>query len=123
MALLYALYVVVFLLVLISPASSQLTSPVRPYQPLTGPLSLGQDPALLEIAARTGERISVELNSSHSIAIVQHGVNVNIDCRRWWLRRLIRFPGVDIQWTVQLHDQQGRGIMLISMLHNIIAYV
>ena len=47
-------------------------------------LQLGQDPALLELtAARPGEMVHIEINSTYQTLIVQEGASVYMDCLPW----------------------------------------
>ena len=62
-------------------------------------LELQQNPALLDLAARTGERIVVNIEGPEQGAVVQDGVNAVLNCLPW----LSRFPGGDIQWYRYLY--------------------
>ena len=64
---------------------------------------LQQRPDLLELAARTNERIFFEIDGPEFVVIVQENVNVNMDCLPW----LSLFPGGDIQWLRQQRDTLG----------------
>ena len=83
-------------------------SPYRPYPTITGAqqreLELSQNPALLELAAREGERVLIEIRSAEQTAIVQEGVNALIDCFPW----LSRFPGGTTRWFIEDLDEFGR---------------
>ena len=57
-------------------------------------LELGQNPELLELAARTGERIVVDMANAEQGAAVQAGVNAVLDCTSW----LQNFPGGTVTW-------------------------
>lgn len=84
------------------------TSVVGVFQPLTGAaerdLELAQDPALLALAAMTGESVIIDIDGPSVTAIVQEGVNVNMHCLRW----LQRFPGGSIQWSRIPLDLEGQ---------------
>lgn len=64
-------------------------------------LELGQNPALLELAARTGESRLIEIDGPQVIESVQENVNAMIWCLPW----LQRFPGGSIRWLVQRFDE------------------
>ncbi len=57
---------------------------IEPYIPLTGAaeraLDFTQGPHLLSFAARSLTRIYIELHEQHQTAVVEEGVNVNINC-------------------------------------------
>ena len=78
------------------------------FRPITGEeeasLVLRQDPELLDIAARTGESVTVLISNSSTTAVVQERVNVNLGC----LPLLQEFPGGRIQWYRISLDQNGR---------------
>ena len=85
-------------------------SSYRTYSTITGAqqrdLELFQNPALLELAAREGERVLIEIRSAEQTAIVQEGVNALIDCFPW----LSRFPGGTTTWFVEDLDEFGESI-------------
>lgn len=85
------------------------TSVLGQFRTITGAeeraLELAQDPALLELAARTGESVLIVIDGPSTTAIVQEGVNVNITCLPW----LQRFHGGSIQWSrLPLESDGGR---------------
>ena len=90
--------------------------PLRIYEPISGPAAierrerLRQDPALLELAARTNERILIEIDGPDFVAIVEENVNVNMDCLPW----LMLFPGGDIKWFVRARDINGNPGIIIQ---------
>ena len=57
-------------------------------------VDLRQNPSLLDLAARTGESVVINITESSQGAIVQDGVNVLMDCYPW----LSNFPGGTIRW-------------------------
>ena len=57
-------------------------------------LELAQNPKLLEISARPGEHVIVNINESSQGAVVQDGVNVVLNCLPW----LNKFPGGLVRW-------------------------
>ncbi len=71
---------------------------------LSGPqirrLELGQNPELLELAARVGESVIIIIDDPENIAPVQEDVNANFWCLPW----LQRFPGGSIRWLYQPTD-------------------
>ena len=71
---------------------------------LTGPqfrdLQLGQNSDLLEFAARTGDSVLVIVDGPEVLAVVQEGVNLNMNCLPW----LQRFPGAMLRWLFQGFD-------------------
>ncbi len=60
-------------------------------------LRLGQNPELLELAAKTFESVIILINDSKVLAVVQESVNANFWCLPW----LQRFPGGSIRWLFQ----------------------
>lgn len=81
-------------------------------------LELGQNPELLDLAARTGERIVVDMADSEQGAAVQAGVNAVLDCTSW----LQNFPGgivtwyrfryLDLEFTMLgMREEQDRGLL------------
>ncbi len=68
---------------------------------LTGPefrrMRLGQNPALLEFAAKTLETVTIVIDGPEILAVVQEQVNANFWCLPW----LQRFPGGSIRWLFQ----------------------
>lgn len=83
------------------------TTVVGQYRPISGleerALELGQNPALLEIAAMTGEMVVVFIDGPSVTTIVQEGVNFAMSCLPW----LQRFPGGSIAWSRLLLDTDG----------------
>ncbi len=63
-------------------------------------MRLGQNPDLLEFAAKTGERVIIVIDGPEILAVVQEEVNANLWCLPW----LQRFPGGTIQWLFQRRD-------------------
>lgn len=57
-------------------------------------LELSQNPDLLALAARTGERIVVDMANTDQGAAVQAGVNAVLNCSSW----LRNFPGGTVTW-------------------------
>jgi len=51
-------------------------------------LDLAQSPALLQLAARTGESVAINISEASQGGVVQDGVNVLMDCYQW----LSNFP-------------------------------
>lgn len=68
-------------------------------------IELRHDPELLTTAARTGESVNIVLNASLIGALVQEGVNVNIDCLPW----LQDYPGGTIHWERSLFQINSTG--------------
>lgn len=62
---------------------------------------LRQDPSLLELAARTGERVTVIIGSATQGAIVQENVNTVLDCGPW----LSNFPGGTVEWYLYAYNE------------------
>lgn len=79
-------------------------SPLRNYTVLTGSsLSLVQGPAVLQMAAMSGETVVIRITGPQQTAIVQESVNAYMDCFPWFSR----FPGGTIEWVVQdLNEDQ-----------------
>ena len=71
-------------------------------------LELRQNPALLDLAARTGERVVVNIEGPEQGAVVQDGVNAVLNCLPW----LSRFPGGDIQWYRALYMDLEHTVLL-----------
>ena len=71
---------------------------------LSGPeiqlLRLGQNPALLKLAALTLESVIILIDDPEVLAVVQEDVNANFWCLPW----LQRFPGGTIRWLFQRRD-------------------
>ena len=63
-------------------------------------LELAQNPKLLELAARTGERVVVNIAGPSQGSVVQDGVNVVLNCLPW----LMNFPGGSIRWYFSKYD-------------------
>ena len=57
-------------------------------------IELRQNPVLLDVAARTGEMVLINITEPSQGGVVQDGVNVVMDCLPW----LSNFPGGTIQW-------------------------
>ena len=57
-------------------------------------ISLMQNPMLLDLAARTGESVTVIISAAEQGAIVQESVNTILDCTEW----ASNFPGGTIMW-------------------------
>ena len=55
---------------------------------------LRQNPNLLDLAARTGESVTVIIGAAEQGAIVQESVNTVLDCGPW----LSNFPGGTVRW-------------------------
>ena len=53
-----------------------------------------QNPDLLNYAARTGESITITIDSEQQGGIVQESVNIILDCTEW----LSNYPGGNISW-------------------------
>ena len=69
-------------------------------------VDLLSQPELLQIAAKTGDQIIVQLTGASQSGVVQEGVNIAIDCLPW----LYRFPGWRINrmpWTLIQLDECG----------------
>ena len=64
-------------------------------------LDLAQNPKLLELAARSGERVVVNITGPSQGLVVQHGVNVILNCLPW---RTVKFPNGSIQWYFSKYD-------------------
>jgi len=75
-------------------------------------LELEQNPELLDVLARTGERVLINITGEESTAILQEGVNALIDC----LPFLRRFPGGQISWFSRRIDQFGESISGDTMI-------
>ena len=67
---------------------------------------LGQNPELQDIAARTGERVIINITGDDSLAVVQEGVNTLLDCFPF----LSMFPGGLVTWFLQRIDELGNPI-------------
>lgn len=57
-------------------------------------ISLRQNPQLLELAVRTGERVQVDITAASQGVIVQEDVNTILNCLPW----LMNFPGGRVRW-------------------------
>ena len=57
-------------------------------------INLRQNPELLDIAARTGETVTIEISASSQGAVVQEDVTTILDCGPW----LQNFPGGTVRW-------------------------
>ena len=57
-------------------------------------LKLGQNPDLLEFAAMAGETVTIIVNSSELLGVIQGNVVVSINCLPW----LEMFPGAELRW-------------------------
>ena len=66
-------------------------------------LDLLSQPELLQIAAKAGDQIVVQLTEASQSGVAQEGVNITIDCLPW----LNRFPGGSIEWTFIQLDEFG----------------
>lgn len=62
-------------------------------------IELAQNPTLLELAARTGERVVVDITGASQGAIVQARVNTVLNCSPW----LRNFPGGTVSWYRYLY--------------------
>lgn len=63
-------------------------------------ISLRQNPDLLELAARTGESVTVIIGAAMQGAVVQENVNTVLDCGPW----LSNFPGGTVQWYLYQYE-------------------
>ena len=89
-------------------------------------LDLAQNPKLLELAARSGERVVVNITGPSQGLVVQHGVNVILNCLPWRMK----FPEGSIQWYFSKYDgvdhtslgprmPQNRSDLLTNPIRNI----
>ena len=62
-------------------------------------LDISQNPGLLDLAARTGERVVIDITGPEQGGVVQDGVNVVLNCSSW----LSNFPGGTIVWYRYLY--------------------
>ena len=62
-------------------------------------LDITQNPGLLDLAARTGERVVIDITGPEQGGVVQDGVNVVLNCSSW----LSNFPGGTIMWYRYLY--------------------
>ena len=62
-------------------------------------LDITQNPGLLDLAARTGERVVIDIAGPEQGGVVQDGVNVVLNCSSW----LSNFPGGTIMWYRYLY--------------------
>ena len=60
----------------------------------------------LEVAAKTGEMITVRMNETSQTGITQEGVYLAIDCSPW----LSQFPGGSVQWSFIQLDEFGNPV-------------
>lgn len=111
-----ALQVLLVILTSVSLVCGQLgtlTGPVRRYPAITGAqeraLELDQNPELRALAASSNERVFIEIDGPQSTAIVEEGVNTNMDCFPW----LSRFPGGTVQWLMRQRDENGLSISML----------
>lgn len=77
-------------------------------------LELGQNPELLDLAARTGERIVVDMADAEQGAAVQAGVNAVLDCTSW----LQNFPGGTVTWYRRRYMDLDFTILLMRELQD-----
>ena len=79
--------------------------PVSVYRQLSArdlrEISLRQNPELLELAARTGESVTVIIGAAEQGAIVQENVNTVLDCGPW----LSNFPGGTVEWYFYQYNE------------------
>ena len=73
--------------------SSAQDSDFQLFSPEDAP-ALSQNPDLLDVTAKTGETIKIQLNSPDQTGFFQENVNVLLDCTPW----LMRFPGGGVRW-------------------------
>lgn len=94
------------------------SSEVLPYEVFTGAaessLDLTQGPHLVPLAARSMTRIHVQLEASQQTAIVEEGVNVNIDCLPWQSQ----ISGGDTQWLFAQRTLNSDRLIRKSCLTN-----
>ena len=64
-------------------------------------ISLRQNPGLLEIAARTGESITVIIGAASQGAVVQENVNIVLDCGPW----LSNFSEGTVEWYLYRYNE------------------
>lgn len=62
-------------------------------------IELMQNPALLDLAARTGERVVINITGPEQGGIVQAEVNTVLNCSPW----LQNFPGGTVRWYRYLY--------------------
>ena len=62
-------------------------------------LDITQNPGLLDLAARTGERVVIDITEPEQGGVVQDGVIVVLNCSSW----LSNFPGGTIMWYRYLY--------------------
>ena len=63
-------------------------------------LDITQNTGLLDLAARTGERVVIDITGPEQGGVVQDGVNVVLNCSSW----LSNFPGGTIVWYRYLYQ-------------------
>lgn len=92
-----ALALLVCILLCVSNSNAQVST----FQKTRGrEIRIANDPALRDRAARTGERVRIELDSPVASGVFEENVNVEIDCTPW----LIQFPGGVASWFVRRLD-------------------
>ena len=77
-------------------------------------IELRQNPALLDVAARTGEMVFISIIGPSQGGVVQDGVNVVMDCLPW----LSNFPGGTIQWYRYRYLDLDHTLLDIRVLQN-----
>lgn len=77
-------------------------------------LDFQQNPGLLEIAARTGERVVVDITGPSQGAVVQDSVNTVLNCLPW----LQNFPGGTVMWFRYIYRDLDHTILSMRQPEN-----